>query len=203
MMHPALRRTDHRPWAQPSGRWTWRQKWHDLLFAHWPVATSLLRPLVPPELDIEEFDGTSWIGVVPFHMSGVARRPLPDVPFLSAFPELNLRVYVSCAGKPGVWFLSRARFAPEAAPFRALPGTIEHFLMERYCLYSRSPTGRILRTNVHHAPWSLCAASAEIEENALFAAQGLAITGPPRLTHFAELADVVIWPPERVEISSQ
>jgi uncharacterized protein YqjF (DUF2071 family) len=185
-------------------------------------------------------------------MSGVARRPLPDVPFLSAFPELNLRVYVSCAGKPGVWFLSldatnpsavwaarrffhlpyhlariritrradafhydserrgrpapirfRARFAPEAAPFRALPGTIEHFLMERYCLYSRSPTGRILRTNVHHAPWSLCAASAEIEENALFAAQGLAITGPPRLTHFAELADVVIWPPERVEISSQ
>jgi uncharacterized protein YqjF (DUF2071 family) len=33
------------------------------------------------------------------------RRPLPDLPYFSAFPELNLRLYVECEGKPGVWFL--------------------------------------------------------------------------------------------------
>jgi uncharacterized protein len=34
------------------------------------------------------------------------RRPLPDLPWVSAFPELNVRVYVERDGKPGVWFLS-------------------------------------------------------------------------------------------------
>lgn len=34
------------------------------------------------------------------------RRPLPDIPWVSAFPELNLRLYVEHDGMPGVWFLS-------------------------------------------------------------------------------------------------
>lgn len=105
-MHVAFSRTDHRQWAIPKGRWTWRQSWKDLLFAHWPVPASVLRPLVPPGLTVQEFAGTSWVGVVPFRMSGVMRRPLPDLPWLSAFPELNLRLYVERDGKPGVWFLS-------------------------------------------------------------------------------------------------
>ncbi len=105
-MHIAFSRTEHRPWPAPRGRWTWRQRWLDLLFAHWPVPADLLRPLVPRGLRVQEFGGTSWIGVVPFRMSGVMRRPLPDLPWLSAFPELNLRLYVERDGKPGVWFLS-------------------------------------------------------------------------------------------------
>lgn len=62
--------------------------------------------MVPEPLKIQEFDGTSWIGVVPFRMEGVMLRPLPDLPGISAFPELNLRLYVELEGKPGVWFLS-------------------------------------------------------------------------------------------------
>ena len=42
-----------------------------------------------------EYEGTSWVGVVPFRMSGVMRRPFPDMPGISASPELNLRLYVS------------------------------------------------------------------------------------------------------------
>ena len=106
MRHPALARTDHRPWPVPPGPWTWRQQWCDLLFAHWPVPAGVLRPLVPGGLAIEEFDGTSWVGVVPFRMQGVMRRPLPDVPGISAFPELNLRLYVTDGAKRGVWFVS-------------------------------------------------------------------------------------------------
>ena len=48
----------------------------------------------------------AWIAVVPFRMTGVMRRPLPDLPWISAFPELNVRTYVERDGRPGVWFLS-------------------------------------------------------------------------------------------------
>ena len=104
--HPSLSHTAHRPWPISGDPWTWRQSWCDLLFAHWPVPAAALRDLVPDRLEIQEFDGTSWVGVVPFRMEGVMRRPLPDLPYFSAFPELNLRLYVEADGKPGVWFLS-------------------------------------------------------------------------------------------------
>lgn len=90
----------------PTRPWAWRQTWCDLLFAHWPIPADAVRPLVPDALEVQEFDGTSWIGVVPFHMTGVMRRPFPDLPWISAFPELNLRLYVEFDGVPGVWFLS-------------------------------------------------------------------------------------------------
>jgi len=77
-----------------------------LLFLHWPVPVAELRALVPPELDVDEIEGTSWVGLVPFRMTGVMRRPFPDLPWISAFPELNVRLYVTHQGKPGVWFLS-------------------------------------------------------------------------------------------------
>lgn len=105
-MHEAFSQVDHRPWPLPQRRWVWRQSWRDLLFAHWPIAASALRQLVPESLDIDTFEGTSWLGLVPFRMAGVMRRPWPDMPWVSAFPELNVRVYVSHKGKPGVWFLS-------------------------------------------------------------------------------------------------
>lgn len=105
-MHPALRHTAHRPWALPRGPWLGRQVWADLAFLHWRVPASALRPLVPAALKIQEFDGSSWVGVVPFRMEGVMARGLPDLPGVSAFPELNVRLYVEHQGKPGVWFLS-------------------------------------------------------------------------------------------------
>lgn len=83
-----------------------RQIWHDLLFAHWPLAPAEIRPLVPPQLALDLFDGQCWIGVVPFWMSGVRVRGLPPLPGLSRFPELNVRTYVTYGGKPGVYFFS-------------------------------------------------------------------------------------------------
>jgi uncharacterized protein len=81
-------------------------RWHDLLFAHWRVAADTLRPLVPEPFEIEAFDGSAWLGIVPFRMSGVRPRILPPLPGVSAFPEVNLRTYVSFGGHNGVWFLS-------------------------------------------------------------------------------------------------
>ncbi len=82
------------------------QVWHDLLFAHWPVPPAQLRPLVPAALPLDTFRGQAWVGVVPFHMSGVRLRGTPAVPGFSAFPELNVRTYVTVDEKPGVYFFS-------------------------------------------------------------------------------------------------
>ena len=104
-MHPALARTDHRPWPLPETPWRWQQVWHDLLFIHWPVPADVLKPHVPDSLTIDERGGSAWLSLVPFHMSGVTLRGVPALPWLSAFAEMNLRTYVTLDGKPGVWFL--------------------------------------------------------------------------------------------------
>jgi uncharacterized protein YqjF (DUF2071 family) len=98
--------TAHRPWPLPRQPWAMRMQWHDLLFMHWPVDRDALRRYIPPALAIDTFDGSAWIGVVPFRMSRVAPRLIPPAPYLSAFPELNVRTYVSAEGKLGVWFFS-------------------------------------------------------------------------------------------------
>ena len=95
-----------------------RMRWVDLLFAHWPVPIEALRPLVPAGLELDTFEGTGWLGVVPFRMQDVAPRFLPAMPRLSAFPEINVRTYVRRGGRAGVWFLSLdadSRLAVEGA----------------------------------------------------------------------------------------
>ena len=98
--------TAHRPWPMPSSAWIMTQTWHDLLFAHWPVDAAALRERVPPAFELDLFDGQAWLGVVPFHMTNVAPRFVPAIPGISAFPELNVRTYVTVGGKPGVYFFS-------------------------------------------------------------------------------------------------
>jgi uncharacterized protein YqjF (DUF2071 family) len=82
------------------------QTWEKLLFAHWPISPELLRPHIPPELDIDTFDHQSWIAVVPFRISGFTARGIPVIPYLSCCNELNVRTYVSFQGRPGVFFFS-------------------------------------------------------------------------------------------------
>jgi len=206
------------------------------------VPAALLRPLLPSNLELQEFDGTAWLGLVPFRMAGVMRRPWPDLPWVSAFPELNVRTYVTLDGKPGVWFLSldatnplavwaartffhlpyyqarmslterdgaiqyessragaefSATYAATSAPYQAAPGSLEHWLTERYCLYAAAPDGTLLRNEVHHHPWPLQAAKATFHHNSILAFHGLDIREPPPLLHFSRRLDVVIWNAER------
>jgi hypothetical protein len=94
------------------------QRWHDLLFAHWPVPPERLEPAIPPGLALDTYDGHAWLGVIPFHMTGIRLRGLPPLLGLSAFPELNVRTYATAATKPGVLFFSLdagSRLAVEVA----------------------------------------------------------------------------------------
>ncbi len=81
-------------------------RWESLLFAHWRIDLSALRPLVPSALEIDLFEGDAWIGVIPFTMNHIRGRFMPRIPKLHAFHELNVRTYVHCDGVPGVWFFS-------------------------------------------------------------------------------------------------
>jgi uncharacterized protein YqjF (DUF2071 family) len=104
--HAVLRQTAHRPWRLPERPWVMTQTWHDLLFAHWRVKPGALRDKVPRAFQLDLFEGEAWIGIVPFRMTNVAPRGVPPLPWISAFPELNVRTYVHVGGRPGIFFFS-------------------------------------------------------------------------------------------------
>lgn len=94
------------PRIRPDGSVAGYQTWSDLLFVHWRVPAAELRPLLPAEVAIDECDGSAWVGLVLFHMSGVRPWWFPALPGVSEFHETNVRTYVTYRGEPGVWFFS-------------------------------------------------------------------------------------------------
>ena len=98
--------TAHRPWPMPDAPWLMTQSWNDLLFAHWRVDSSQVRRAVPTAFELDLFDDEAWLGVVPFSMTNIGIRSAPGLPWISAFPELNVRTYVRVADRSGVYFFS-------------------------------------------------------------------------------------------------
>ena len=225
-----------------------RQTWHDLLFASWPVRADHLRPLVPPGVGLDLYDGEAWLSVIPFHMTGIGLRGCPDLPGFSAFPEVNVRTYVTCEDKPGVYFLSldathaaamwvarawyhlrylraaisvalgekqvryacrrlegprpaelRADYGPTAEAHPAAPGTLQHWLTERYCLYALGRRQRLYRAQIHHRPWSLHPAEAEFEQNSMALSHRIPLPETRPQLYFSRRMDTLVWAPERVE----
>ncbi|GER90879.1 hypothetical protein KDW_50410 [Dictyobacter vulcani] len=101
-----LRATSHRGYPPPPQPWIMRQNWHELLFAHWPIAPAVLKDVLPACFEIDTFASEAWLGIVPFRMSDVRPRGLFAFQHLSQFPELNVRTYVTIDGQPGVYFFS-------------------------------------------------------------------------------------------------
>lgn len=80
----------------------------------------------------------------------------------------------------------------------AAPDTLAAWLTERYALYAVTGRGRVLRTEVHHRPWPLRPAEAELGTNTVAETHGIALPPTPPLLHLADRLDVVGWLPERV-----
>lgn len=244
-MHPLLAQTGHRRIALPRKPWIMEQIWHDLLFMHWAMPQETIRPLVPPALDLDVYEGQAYLAVVPFWMSGIRARFLPPMPGLSSFPELNVRTYVRYKDVPGVYFFSldagslaavraaraaynlpyfhaemsikslgenyeyssrrlqnprpaefHGRYRPVSAPRPHGRGSLEHFLTERYCLYAVRGE-EVSRAYIHHLPWPLQDAEAEIELNTMTQAAGIELPSGRPLLHFARELEVLVWWPER------
>jgi uncharacterized protein len=93
--------------SQPITRPVMRQIWRALTFLHWRYDPSVIRRELPAGLTLDTFDGSAWVGLVPFELADVAPPKLPAVPLLSQFPETNVRTYVlGPDGAPGVWFFT-------------------------------------------------------------------------------------------------
>jgi uncharacterized protein YqjF (DUF2071 family) len=93
--------------------------------------------------------------------------------------------------------LLRARYCAVGDIFHAQPRSIEHFLAERYCLYTVDEQGRIIRCDIHHPPWPLQLAKAELQENSMAAAAGISIAAErPELLHFSRHQEVLVWAPQ-------
>ncbi len=242
-MRDILSETGHRPWPLPKSAWTMTQRWNDLLFAHWPVPAAELAHLLPPGLTVDTFDGSAWVGVVPFWMDRIRLRGMPLIPGANRFPELNLRTYVRerHSNLAGVYFFSLDAANPAAvavartffklpyywahmsiksedqkefhyqstrlltlghvrfrAKYKSLQqpstrGGIESFLTERYCLYTADKQGTLYRGNIHHLPWPLEMAEADIEINELPKAHGIKLPDTKPLLHYSRELVVYIW----------
>jgi uncharacterized protein YqjF (DUF2071 family) len=240
------RRSRPRRWA------VMRQKWRDLLFVHWAVSAEVLRRHVPPQLELDLFDGTAYIGLVPFTMTGVRPVGVPPVWGLSSFHETNLRTYVRAgSGEPGVWFfnleaansvavrLARAWFhlpyhrasmllehesplphlsgdlpaivyagvrrwpgphpvsytiraTPIGAPRIAQPGTLEHFLIERYFLYTLA-NNQVWEGQVFHTPYPIHSANLHSIDENILASWEIKRPDAAPLTHYSQGVDVDVF----------
>jgi uncharacterized protein len=89
----------------------------------------------------------------------------------------------------------RAKYGPTGEVTPSTPGTLEHWLTERYCLYAQRPGGQVIRGEILHHPWSLQACNVEILENTLCDSLGLSLPREPLLAHFAKRLEVHAWLP--------
>jgi uncharacterized protein YqjF (DUF2071 family) len=82
------------------------QQWQDLSYIHWRYEPEEVKALLPPGVEVDTFDGSAWVGLIPFSMRNIGLPGMPPVPYFGSFPEVNVRTYVKCNGVPGVWFFS-------------------------------------------------------------------------------------------------
>lgn len=251
--HEILAQTAHRPYPQPDGQWIMRQHWCDLLFAHWSVDPAALRARIPRELELDLDNlGRAWLAVVPFRMENIRFFFTPAAPWISAFPELNVRTYVKYNGEPGVYFFSLdaanpvgcalgrawfylpyeharmrlnhggdpvtyssfrrhaardgdgstlaagfvAEYSPAGPVYYSQPGSLEHWLTERYRLFSYDfANSRVWVGEIQHGPWPLQPARARIFVNTMARPVGLDLTPAPELLHFVRNIEVLCWRP--------
>jgi len=91
----------------------------------------------------------------------------------------------------------RIAYGPAGAEFHAVPGSLEHFLCERYCLYSATRK-RLYRADIHHLPWVLQAATADVEMNSMARTAGMELPVTADVMHFSRTLKVLVWAPERL-----
>lgn len=85
-----------------------------------------------------------------------------------------------------------ASYRPAGPVNEAEPGSFDHFMAERYCLYTQDEERRLLRADIQHRPWPLQPATVEIARNTMTTPYGLDLPGEPR-AHYAKSLDVLIW----------
>ncbi|MBK6770371.1 MAG: DUF2071 domain-containing protein [Ardenticatenales bacterium] len=100
-------------------------------------------------------------------------------------------------GAPPATFAGR--YGPTGPVALAAHGTLEHWLTERYALFSVDRRGRVGCGEIDHVPWPLQPAAADVALNTMAEPIGIALPEPAPLAHFARRLDVVAWTVRSVE----
>lgn len=132
---PAVESIAPEPWRSVA-RPVMFQHWNDITWLHWRYSADVVQALLPAGVRVDTIDGSAWVGLVPFRMTRLRPPGLPSVPWLTTFPEINVRTYVVAPdGRRAVWFFSLdAPRAPAIAVARlafGLPYCWAHARIER------------------------------------------------------------------------
>lgn len=132
-----------------------------------------------------------------------AARWVLNLPYYHA--DLNLQpaacggIQYDCTrthrGAPPAGFSALYRPVGAAEPLSS--GTLEHWLIERYCMYL-AKGGGLWRLDIHHDPWPAQVAEARIENNTLARPLGIDLAARPARLHFARRLDAFAWLPNRL-----
>lgn len=118
------------------------QEWTDLAYFHWRYDPELVQALLPSGIRVDTFDGSAWVGLIPFVMRRVRIGPTPPVPWLGTFVEVNVRTYVvDERGRRAVWFWSLD------VPRSAIVGVARTLFALPYCW--SAATHRVVVPNRH------------------------------------------------------
>lgn len=246
-MYAELKVTDHRPFPLPKTPWVMEQVWNDVLFMHWPVPVEVMEKHIPSQLNLDTYNGTAWIGIVPFWISKMRVRGLPPIPFMNSMDELNVRTYVEYEGRKGVYFFSLdannpfavagarmlyflpylnasmhvtqgegtvkfesrrkssipdkesffAYYKPASNPYISVPGSLDEWLTERYCLWV-TKGDKVFRGDIHHTKWQLHEAVSEIQYNSMASFLPREHFQKKPLLHYSPIKHAFFWPLKRV-----
>ncbi|MEP6916042.1 MAG: DUF2071 domain-containing protein [Acidobacteriota bacterium] len=131
------------------------------------------------------------------HRHGVGQVRVPAHALRGSLIAIGYRSRRTSSSAPPAEFAGRYR--PVGEPREAVAGTLEHFLTERYCLFTVDHSARVQRLDIHHPPWPLQGAEAEITVNTMADAAGIQLPDDAPLLHFARRQDTVAWAPTRVD----
>ena len=178
-----------------------------------PFRVRALRPRgLPPLLSFAELNVRTYCtagdrpGIWFFSLDAASLLAVAGARLTYRLPYFPARMRVGRAGSRISYASHRTRgpaasleaeYEPAGERFSPRPGTLEHFLTERYCLYAVTAT-RLLRAEIHHPPWPLQPAAALIAVNTMARPAGLDVGSRAPLLHFAARQDVVVWPPRPV-----
>jgi uncharacterized protein YqjF (DUF2071 family) len=88
----------------------------------------------------------------------------------------------------------RADYGPTGAVYQPIPGTLDYWLIERYCLFAALKPDHVVFGEIHHPPWALQPAEVKLDVNTMTQSIGIELPEQKPLAHFARLQEVVAWP---------
>jgi uncharacterized protein YqjF (DUF2071 family) len=184
-----------------------------------PFTLSALRPRVAPAIPglapFHEINVRTYVrvgdrpGVFFFSLDASNPLAVTGARMLYSLPYAKSRFAVTNAGERVLYRSRRidrraasavfeARYRPSGPVVTATPGTLPHWLTERYCLYAVTRRGELRRAEIHHLPWPLQPAEVEIVTNTMTAGLGVDLPRTAPIAHFVERLDVYVWLPTRV-----